>query len=90
LLALRSFPILGVRTNIPFLINILEDRRFAAGEIDTGFLDRDAASIRPTRGGDIPAVVQAVADAARGATTARTFGAAPGPDPWTSLRGARV
>ena len=40
--ALRSFPILGIRTNVPFLIRLLEHPRFVSGDIDTGFLDRGA------------------------------------------------
>jgi acetyl/propionyl-CoA carboxylase alpha subunit len=43
--ALRAFPILGVRTNVPFLLRILADRRFHQGDIDTGFLDRDGAEL---------------------------------------------
>ena len=42
--ALRAFPILGVRTNVEFLIQILEHPRFQAGTVDTAFLDREAAS----------------------------------------------
>ena len=42
--ALRAFPILGVRTNVEFLIQVLEHPRFEAGTIDTGFLDREAPS----------------------------------------------
>ena len=43
--ALREYPILGVRTNIPFLIRILEHPQFRAGDVDTGFLDREGAAI---------------------------------------------
>jgi len=43
--ALRDFPILGVRTNIPFLIRVLEHPDFGGGAIDTGFLDRHAARL---------------------------------------------
>jgi acetyl-CoA carboxylase biotin carboxylase subunit len=42
--ALRSFPILGVQTNVSFLLNILEHPEFRAGRIDTGFLDRELGS----------------------------------------------
>ena len=89
LTALRQFPILGVRTNISFLINILEHPRFAAGEIDTGFLDREAESVRPHPTTDTPPEVQALAAAVR----ERGTDARPAQDvidPWTSLRGARV
>jgi acetyl-CoA carboxylase biotin carboxylase subunit len=42
--ALRSFPILGVQTNVRFLLNILAHPEFRAGRIDTGFLDRELGS----------------------------------------------
>ena len=38
--ALRGFPILGVRTNVPFLLAILAHPRFVDGTMDTGFIDR--------------------------------------------------
>ncbi len=37
--ALRDFPILGIRTNVPFLLRILDDARFRSGDVDTTFLD---------------------------------------------------
>jgi acetyl/propionyl-CoA carboxylase alpha subunit len=43
--ALREFSIEGVRTNVPFLIRLLELPAFRAGAIDTGFLDREAGAI---------------------------------------------
>jgi acetyl-CoA carboxylase biotin carboxylase subunit len=46
LAALRRYPILGVRTNIPFVIALLEHPAFIAGQIDTGFLDRQFDDFR--------------------------------------------
>jgi acetyl/propionyl-CoA carboxylase alpha subunit len=43
--ALRSYPVLGVRTNIPFLLRVLELPAFRTGKVDTGFLDREAATL---------------------------------------------
>src|SRR5206468_10347819 len=43
--ALRAFPVLGIHTNIPFLIRILEDQRFHTGRMDTGFLDVEGAPL---------------------------------------------
>ena len=40
--ALREFTIEGIRTNVPFLIAVLESQPFRAGAIDTAFLDRDS------------------------------------------------
>jgi 3-methylcrotonyl-CoA carboxylase alpha subunit len=46
--ALREFAIAGVRTNLPFLIAVLELPAFRDGAIDTAFLDREAAAIAAT------------------------------------------
>src|SRR6185295_16390290 len=43
--ALRAFPVLGVRTNVPFLLRVLDHPRFRSGEIDTGFLDREGMAL---------------------------------------------
>jgi 3-methylcrotonyl-CoA carboxylase alpha subunit len=43
--ALREFAILGIRTNIPFLIRLLEHHAFIDSRLDTGFLDREGAAI---------------------------------------------
>jgi acetyl-CoA carboxylase biotin carboxylase subunit len=40
--ALRTYPILGVRTNLTFLIAVLEHPSFAAGAIHTSFIDQYA------------------------------------------------
>ena len=46
--ALREFPVLGVETNIPFLIAILEHPRFLAGDVDTTFIDSVADDLAAT------------------------------------------
>ena len=46
LAALRSYPILGIRTNVPLLIALLEHPRFVSGDLDTHFLDRERAALR--------------------------------------------
>jgi acetyl/propionyl-CoA carboxylase alpha subunit len=43
--ALRAFPILGVRTNVSFLLRILEHPRFKAGDVDTDFLDTEGPAL---------------------------------------------
>jgi acetyl-CoA carboxylase biotin carboxylase subunit len=43
--ALKQFAVLGLRTNVAFLIRVLQHDRFRAGEIDTGFLDTELASL---------------------------------------------
>ena len=84
--ALRSFPVLGVRTNVPFLIAVLEHPVFVAGGAHTGFVDAHLTELLR-----VPApsdLVLAAAAFARGAGTAPHAGSgAPVPDPWTDLRG---
>lgn len=52
LVALQDFHILGVQTNIGYLIDVLSHQQFVAGDVDTGFLARtygDWTSPPPTR-----------------------------------------
>ena len=44
--ALRAFPILGIHTNN--LLQILAHERFVAGDVDTGFLDREGNALAMT------------------------------------------
>ncbi|HKH72192.1 MAG TPA: biotin carboxylase N-terminal domain-containing protein [Vicinamibacterales bacterium] len=96
LAALRSYPILGLRTNVALLVELLEHPRFIAGSIDTGFLEEEGDAIRAGLSAETPPVVEAVADAARAPRAGPMGSAEPGPsgpattDPWTSLRGVRV
>ena len=61
--ALRAFPILGVRTNVPYLLRILAHDAFSGGTIDTGFLDREGATLVSVDDKEVPAHVRAVAAA---------------------------
>jgi acetyl-CoA carboxylase biotin carboxylase subunit len=89
--ALRAYPILGIRTNIPFLLRILEHPRFQAGQIDTGFLDREGAALAEIAEPEPPAFVRdAVAAAAGHQSPATRYqplsgGHQASVDPWTSL-----
>jgi acetyl-CoA carboxylase biotin carboxylase subunit len=100
--ALRAFPILGVRTNIAFLIGVLEHPRFRDAEIDTAFLDREAAAIAAQIPAEAPPfVLAAIAaadrqvdeslDPAGGSARTGAFGSvAPAVwDPWVRLNGWR-
>ena len=71
--ALREFAIDGVRTNVPFLVALLELPAFGAGQVDTGFLDREAAGIVAT--------IKDTADAAP-APAGNPPNAPPSWDPW--------
>lgn len=88
--ALRNYAILGIRTNIPFLLQVLEHPQFVAASIDTRFLDREAASLAAQIPTDVPdaLVMFAQSHVAAGALAgARVIEAAP--DPFDTLRGWR-
>jgi acetyl/propionyl-CoA carboxylase alpha subunit len=92
LAALRAFPVLGIRTNIPFLIRVLDSEPFRAGTIHTGFLDTDGAGLAADPVADVPEVVRAAIDAhRRDATPAApdTSGARLA-DPFSTARGWSV
>ena len=86
--ALRSYPILGVRTNIPFLLRLLEHPAFQAGNIDVGFLDRDGAALTE----ESSALPEHLRDAVGSINDAAAQHDAPSaaPDPWRALRGWRT
>ena len=83
--ALRSFPVLGVRTNVAFLIKVLEHPAFTAGDLHTGFVAEHLPALL-----EVPAAPEFVSAAAaylrtqRPSDPARTTQTA---DPWTSLQG---
>jgi acetyl-CoA carboxylase biotin carboxylase subunit len=81
--ALRAFPILGVRTNVTFLINALQHPAFASGDLHTGFIDAHLDDLlrapEPS-----PAVLAAAAFARETGTPAVPTATAA--DPWTDLR----
>ena len=89
--ALRDYAILGIRTNIPFLLQILEHSQFVNASIDTGFLDRESAALAAAIPASIPAAVIAAVEAHRSARPSihTPAGDAPAIDPFTTLRGWR-
>ena len=94
--ALRDFPILGIRTNISFLLDVLGDSRFRAGQIHTRFLDEEADRLIEAAAGARPpdeAFAAAVALLAGPSSPAGRGpgGDAPGDtrDPWAMLHGWR-
>ena len=93
--ALRAYPILGIRTNIPFLLSILEHPRFRAGEVDTGFLDGEGAGLVEAADIEMPPFVRAALDHAvdngpsTGTSRQSTLDSQLSPldyDPWVRLR----
>jgi acetyl-CoA carboxylase biotin carboxylase subunit len=45
--ALREYVVLGVKTNIGFLIRLMNDEEFRQGKIDTGFIERHPELLTP-------------------------------------------
>ena len=94
LAALGSYPILGVRTNGPFLQVLLEHPRVVSGQLDTGLLEAERETLLTRLAVEPPADAIAVAlqagDGDWGQTGVRP-GSDPGltPDPWATLRGWR-
>ena len=88
--ALRNYPVLGIRTNIPFLLRILEHPKFQAAEVDTGFLDAEGGTLARELISDTPAVVLAALAAhdERG-TLSRPAFSGDATDPWSCLKGWR-
>ena len=87
ILALRDYAVLGIRTNIGFLIRLLEHPDFRAGRLHTGFVDEHLEDL--TRATEPPADAIALAAlAGNGVSPAmigRDAGRAAAPDPWASL-----
>jgi 3-methylcrotonyl-CoA carboxylase alpha subunit len=88
--ALKQFPVLGVRTNIPFLVRLLAHPAFVAGQVDTGFIDRELDALLPPGGRGVELAVAAAAAVGgvraawppEGATRSQS-------DPWRELAGWR-
>ena len=86
--ALNQYIILGIRTNIPFLLNILQGPRFRSGDVHTGYLDMEGTGLRAADDGEIPEAALA-ASALHDATGASALSARGGPnrhDPFDTLR----
>ena len=83
--ALRAYPILGIRTNIPFLLRILDHWRFRAADVDTSFLDTDGAPLAEAEAAELPVEVRAAVDAHEAAPVA-TGGQKAASDPWQQLK----
>jgi acetyl-CoA carboxylase biotin carboxylase subunit len=89
--ALGSFPILGIRTNVPFMLRLLEHPDVRSGAVHTGLIADHHATLTAA----VPPPLEAVAAAALGQpvetpTTADGIGDRTGSaarDPWNTLRG---
>jgi acetyl-CoA carboxylase biotin carboxylase subunit len=86
--ALRDFPILGVQTNIPFLLRIFDHPRFRDGSVDANFLDTQGALLAGVPPRDVPPHVVA-ALAAHAASSEVQHPQPIASDPWQDLKGWR-
>ena len=90
--ALREYPILGVRTNIPFLITILDHPKFRAGDIDTAFLDKEGSTLHGAGTGELPGFLRdalsQIDDGVRPGAQSPEPGTSD--DPWVHLHGWRL
>ena len=91
--ALRSFPVLGIRTNIPFLIRVLDHPAFRSGQVHTGFIDQHLDELTRPAPVSREALAAAVTATSTGASSRASDSrsdarAALGRlDPWTTLDG---
>ena len=84
--ALRRFPVLGIRTNIPFLIRLLEHPDVRSGHIHTRFIEDHATDL--LNAGDPPIEAFAAAAVAPNGSAVQVTPetrTAP-PDPWSAIQ----
>jgi acetyl/propionyl-CoA carboxylase alpha subunit len=86
--ALSEFPILGLPTNIAFLLAVLDSPVFRSGAMDTAYLDAEGPRLAVLP--PLPAAALAAAAVHAHADRAAPAGRTPGHrDPWESLPGWR-
>jgi acetyl/propionyl-CoA carboxylase alpha subunit len=83
LTALHNYPVLGTRTNIPFLLRLLELPAFRAGRLHTGMIEEHTAELAGPDGLPPEALVAAALAAAPVTGTGRE---GTDNDPWSTLR----
>ena len=84
--ALRTFPVLGIRTNVPFLIRLLNHPEIRAGRLHTRFIEENASDLLSSPDPPLEALA-AAAVATIPAGLSMSDSAAPPPDPWGTIRG---
>ena len=84
--ALRTFPVLGIRTNVPFLIHLLDHPEIRAGRMHTRFIEEHASELLTSPDPPLEALAAAAV-----ATGPQGFGtgdsATVAHDPWGTIRG---
>ena len=84
--ALRAYPILGTRTNLSFLVRLLDHPAVRAGAMHTSFVDAHLDDLT-VRGAPPVAAVAAAAALGEGAPAGATGGPSRAGDPWETLKG---
>jgi acetyl/propionyl-CoA carboxylase alpha subunit len=89
--ALENYIVLGIRTNIPFLLRILSSAEFRSAQVHTGFLDAEGAVLRAEVPYELPeAANAAVAFHHEHARGPQGPAAARRADPFETIRGWSV
>jgi acetyl-CoA carboxylase biotin carboxylase subunit len=84
--ALESYVILGIRTTIPFLIDVLRSPEFTQGNTSTDFIDRHFQNWSQGRGGtDLAKIAYVVDEMASGAKPSARRETRGWPSPWETL-----
>ncbi len=89
--ALEDYAILGIRTTVPFLIDILESRAFADGDTHTGFLEQHFENWHPDTGNtDLASIAYIVSELAQAKKTPWRETDKGLPTPWETLGNWRL
>lgn len=84
--ALKSYVVLGVKTPIPFLLEVLASEPFVRGEVFTHFIDTHFAGWRQAAGDVDPALIAFIVDEMRGARKGAALAvSSEAPTPWRTL-----
>jgi acetyl-CoA carboxylase biotin carboxylase subunit len=84
--ALMSYPVLGIRTNIPFLIRLLEHADFRSGMLHTGLVDELLPQLTRVESLRPEALAAAAVAKSAGAVQAAAVNGQSHDDPWSSVR----
>ena len=85
--ALRDYPVLGIRTNIPFLVRLLAHPGFVDGRLHTGFLEDHMESLIASSAPPAEALAAAAAASRQSGNLMPGAAAVSTPDPWAYLTG---
>lgn len=88
--ALNDYVILGIKTPIPFLSDLLNHPEFAAGHLHTGFIDAHFRNWKPADGAalrDIALIAAAYAAGQKQRAVSQSGGTPEEPSPWQMIGG---